>query len=396
MVAQYHPFLKFNIELKLTISCSSLNKTRYKPIMIDENDFLRKQKANRSFRKVFKATCNSCGCDRGYVDKSDANKLCRSCTRIHVHKVMDPEIKKRLSQNATIQFTGHTPWNKGKTGIYSDELKQQWSEKHTELMSIEENRDLSGTGPRNSWLKGKEVPLHLKINLSCKHRGIPVEEFDEFKHIDKNQDRRKFGYLKFSQQCFERDNYACQLCKTKGAHLHAHHKNGFDKFPDQRFELSNLVTLCKPCHDSFHTEFGKGNNTEEQFEQFKVTKIKKPLTILTGAPASGKSWVAKQLSSFDVIDSDVVRKKDLVSRCEAVSRPLLTLTVGVSTFIKNNPQFDVQLIVIQESQQVVEQRMALRNGKITDTIKRRIKRMESLAKKAIFAGTSDQVFNFLK
>jgi hypothetical protein len=133
---------------------------------------------------------------------------------------------------------------------------------------------LSGTGPRNPWLKGKEVPLDLKIKISCKHRGILVEEFDDFKHIGKNQDRRKFGYLKFSQQTFERDGFTCQHCQIKGVHLHAHHKNSFDLFPEQRFELSNLITLCKACHDEFHEVYGKGQNTEAQFELFQSSNIK--------------------------------------------------------------------------------------------------------------------------
>lgn len=54
---------------------------------------------------------------------------------------------------------------------------------------------------------------------------------------------------------YKRDNYTCQNCGAKGgasgsAELHAHHivpkgKGGTDK-------LTNLKTVCKPCHDSIH------------------------------------------------------------------------------------------------------------------------------------------------
>lgn len=237
--------------------------------MIDECDFILKpRKTPGHFTKKFRGKCDKCGHDRGYIDKHRANRLCRSCVRTQVHKNMDLTKKKKISEAASKQFKGHTPWNKGKTGVYPNELKNQWSKKQIEKMSIKQNRIIAGSGRRNPWLKGKELPEEIKIKISCSHRDIPIEEFDEFKHIGRDQDRRKFDYLGLSKQTFERDNYTCKKCKTKGSHLHAHHLNGFDNFPDERFKLDNLITLCKPCHESFHSQFGKGNNTKEQFNLF--------------------------------------------------------------------------------------------------------------------------------
>lgn len=48
---------------------------------------------------------------------------------------------------------------------------------------------------------------------------------------------------------FERDNWTCQECKVRGNYLEAHHIKPFAYFPDLRFELSNGMTLCRPCHD---------------------------------------------------------------------------------------------------------------------------------------------------
>lgn len=47
---------------------------------------------------------------------------------------------------------------------------------------------------------------------------------------------------------FERDNYICVLCGTRGVPFHADHIKEFSNYSDLRFELSNGRTLCVPCH----------------------------------------------------------------------------------------------------------------------------------------------------
>ena len=39
-------------------------------------------------------------------------------------------------------------------------------------------------------------------------------------------------------------------------------------FKDLRYAQSNCVCLCLKCHMSFHTKYGRGLNTEEQFVTF--------------------------------------------------------------------------------------------------------------------------------
>jgi hypothetical protein len=51
--------------------------------------------------------------------------------------------------------------------------------------------------------------------------------------------------------------------------------NSWKHFPDERFELNNLITLCENCHMVYHAIYGKGTNknklpnTKEQFIEFK-------------------------------------------------------------------------------------------------------------------------------
>lgn len=75
-----------------------------------------------------------------------------------------------------------------------------------------------------------------------------------------------------NKKAFERDSFTCQHCRKVGGDLNAHHLNSWNTHKDQRFDLNNLVTLCIECHSSFHKVFGYGNNTTQQFEEFKILR----------------------------------------------------------------------------------------------------------------------------
>lgn len=64
-----------------------------------------------------------------------------------------------------------------------------------------------------------------------------------------------------------RDNFTCQRCFCK-ENLCAHHIESWTLNKDKRFDKSNGITFCRPCHDGFHSKYGKGKIYPHQTEEW--------------------------------------------------------------------------------------------------------------------------------
>lgn len=101
-------------------------------------------------------------------------------------------------------------------------------------------------------------------NHPCWKSSLSQKDRDGHRNLDWEK------YANWRKQVFKRDKYRCVCCKKKG-YLNAHHLNGWNWAINQRYIVSNGVTLCgkrNGCHDTFHKQYGKGNNTKYQFEVF--------------------------------------------------------------------------------------------------------------------------------
>lgn len=73
----------------------------------------------------------------------------------------------------------------------------------------------------------------------------------------KRMEHRRSMYMRDARQaCFERDNYTCRSCGQHGGKLNAHHVWPFQRWQEWKYEVWNLVTLCKGCHDNWHKAAG--------------------------------------------------------------------------------------------------------------------------------------------
>ena len=331
-----------------------------------------KTRKNGRVEKFYSSTCPTCLKDKGYVRRSRIDLMCLQCSgkligSLNAGKI-GPNLGKQFSDDTCLKMSkskiGTVPWNKGKKEVRHEvRLKQA----------------LAKVG-KIPWNKGTK-----NLNADDVNKR-------KFRHLVRR-------YLKGALSTLWFESLVCMSQENLRAYFESKFIAGMSWDNYGKWHIDHIVPLSSfnlldpeqvkvACHYT---------NLQPLWAKDNLKKgSKKELIIVTGAPASGKSWVVSQLSNYDVIDSDVVRKKDLVSRCEAASKPVLTLTVGVSTFIKRNPQFSVKLVVIQEDEQVINNRMLGRNGRVTGTIKRRIKRMLSLAKQAVFSGTADEVLKYLK
>lgn len=163
---------------------------------------------------------------------------------------MGRKVSRETRKKISITNIGNKPWNKGKTGIYSDEHKQKLS--------------IANSG-KNNPMFGKIMSRKTreKMSIAQKNRSKELELKMAIGRMKCRTDNYcdAWSDLEYKKDC--RKNY-CEICgikekKTKGkdgrlfSNLVLHHKdlNGKNCNPD------NLPTLCRSCHAKLHQSLRK-------------------------------------------------------------------------------------------------------------------------------------------
>ena len=110
-----------------------------------------------------------------------------------------------------------------------------------------------------------------KVNESgiCKgknHYRYNPNLTDEERCKDRNNDKE---YRQWKQEVKRQANWTCDICGKRGVRLNAHHLESYSSNEELRHEVSNGICLCEQCHKEFHHCCGYGNNTKQQYEEFK-------------------------------------------------------------------------------------------------------------------------------
>jgi len=99
---------------------------------------------------------------------------------------------------------------------------------------------------------GEENNCNLKV-ISLWLRKFNIVKDTIQKDINRNENlklRSKKVFLDWRLDILTRDNWTCQMpgCINFKSILHAHHIKTFADNPNERYNLSNGITLCESCH----------------------------------------------------------------------------------------------------------------------------------------------------
>lgn len=184
---------------------------------------------------------------------------------------------------------GKPSWNKGRKGLY--EHTKEWKEKARRRMSGKYNPFWKGGIQKKTCpyckqeFQNKNLKYCSKKCYSANIRGKPnlaIKGKPNFNLRGKNNPNWKGGtsrterqviasrieYRLWRKAVFERDDYTCQKCKERGGKIRAHHIHNFARYLELRLVMNNGITLCKICHNNFHSIYGKTDTTKEQLQEF--------------------------------------------------------------------------------------------------------------------------------
>lgn len=105
----------------------------------------------------------------------------------------------------------------------------------------------------------RTVDERIKISQGVKssgkvRRGESNPRWDGGKSSEVVKAKASLDYRLWKEAVNARDNFTCQDCGGTDLNIiETHHIKPFAKFPDERYDVNNGITLCRFCHQLRHT-----------------------------------------------------------------------------------------------------------------------------------------------
>ena len=175
--------------------------------------------------------------------------ICPTCSNKNPRNLQD---YLDLAEKTNFKFIGPMPKNVKTKTLWLCECKSKFISSYQNIKA--------GHKCKNCWLKNNSGK-----NCSFWNPNLTDEE-----RISKRQTPE---YNLWSKQIKQKFKFICQKCHKKGGILHSHHIYNWSKYKKLRFNLDNVICICKKCHSikykqSFHKVYGQKNNDLFQIEEF--------------------------------------------------------------------------------------------------------------------------------
>lgn len=200
----------------------------------------------------------------------------------HMPAPKDPkkyaEWKKRIAEglrksNALRHELGIPPVNAGRKQSPEEVARRAAAIRQTYIDNPEKRENLSRIAKENGygkWMEGRSAPGVSKANK--RRKGKTYEELygddaaeEKLKRKvgnvlrmvgkvrrQRNRHNGDMRYKRWRDAVYQRDNYTCQKCQTRGGYLNAHHIKSWAKYKKLRYVVANGITYCESCHKEEH------------------------------------------------------------------------------------------------------------------------------------------------